>query len=74
MNLSRSWRSAGDGGARHWSLAMTLIQTAKLNGVEPVEWLTDVLERTVSGRIKAVSAQTLTVQHEATQPCEQRAD
>ena len=27
--------------------------TAKLNGVEPQAWLTDVLERMVSGRIKA---------------------
>ena len=26
---------------------------AKLNGVEPLAWLTDVLERMVSGRIKA---------------------
>ena len=32
---------------------MTLIQTAKLNGVEPMAWLTDVLERIVSGRTKA---------------------
>jgi transposase len=28
---------------------MTLIQTAKLNGVEPMAWLTEVLERIVSG-------------------------
>ena len=27
--------------------------TAKLNGVEPLAWLTDVLERMVSGRTKA---------------------
>ena len=27
--------------------------TAKLNGVEPSAWLTDVLERVVSGRTKA---------------------
>jgi hypothetical protein len=32
---------------------MTLIQTAKLNGTEPMAWLTDVLERVVSGRTKA---------------------
>lgn len=32
---------------------MTLIQTAKLNGVEPIAWLTDVLERMVSGQTKA---------------------
>ncbi len=31
----------------------SLIGTAKLNGVEPRTWLTDVLERMVSGRIKA---------------------
>ena len=41
------------GGARSWAVAMTLIQTAKLNGVEPTAWLTDVLERVVSGRTKA---------------------
>jgi hypothetical protein len=30
-----------------------LVATAKLNGVEPLAWLTDVLERMVSGRTKA---------------------
>ena len=29
------------------------VATAKLNGVEPLAWLIDVLERMVSGRIKA---------------------
>ena len=27
--------------------------TAKLNGVEPLAWLTDVLERMISGQTKA---------------------
>jgi transposase len=31
----------------------SLIGTAKLNGVEPLAWLTDVLERMVSGRTRA---------------------
>jgi hypothetical protein len=31
---------------------MTLITTAKLHGVEPLAWLTDVLQRLVSGRIR----------------------
>ena len=44
--------AGSDGGARHWAIAMTLIQTAKLNGIEPMAWLTDVLERIVSGRTK----------------------
>ena len=48
-----------DGGAQHWALAMTLIQTAKLNGADPMAWLTDVLERVVSGRTKTHDLQTL---------------
>jgi transposase len=40
-------------GARHWAIVASLVATAKLNGVEPWAWLTDVLERMVSGRIKA---------------------
>jgi hypothetical protein len=32
---------------------------AKLNGVEPMAWLTDVLERIVSGRTKAHELQDL---------------
>ena len=31
----------------------SLVATAKLNGVEPLAWLTDVLERVVSSRTKA---------------------
>ena len=38
---------------------MTLIKTAKLNGVDPMTWLTDVLERVVSGRTKAHELHTL---------------
>lgn len=51
--------AGSDGGARHWAIAMTLIQTAKLNGVEPMAWLTDVLERIVSGRTKVRDLSTL---------------
>ena len=38
---------------------MTLIQTAKLNGVDPMAWLTGVPERTVSGRTKVRALHTL---------------
>jgi transposase len=38
---------------------MTLIETSKLNGVEPMSWLTDVLERIVSGRTKASGLEAL---------------
>jgi hypothetical protein len=37
----------------------SLVATAKLNGVEPLAWLTDVLERMVSGRTKATELERL---------------
>ena len=51
--------AGNDGGARHWAIAMTLIQTAKLNGVNPMAYLADVLERIVSGRTKRNELHTL---------------
>ena len=53
LTRKNSLFAGSDGGARHWSIAMTLIQTAKLNGNDPMAWLTDVLERVVDGRTKA---------------------
>jgi hypothetical protein len=51
--------AGSDGGARHWAMAMTLINTAKLNDVEPMAYLTDVLERVVSGRTRSHELHTL---------------
>jgi hypothetical protein len=51
--------AGSDGGARHWAIVAGLVATAKLNGVEPLAWLTDVLERMVSGRIKAPQLERL---------------
>ena len=34
-------------------MVASLVATAKLNGVEPLTWLTDALERMVPGRTKA---------------------
>jgi transposase len=45
--------AGSDGGARYWTILASLVATAKLNGVEPLAWLADVLERMVSGRTKA---------------------
>ena len=44
--------AGSDAGARRWAIANTLIHTCKLNGVDPLAWLTDVLRRIVSGRSK----------------------
>jgi transposase len=44
--------AGADSGGRHWAIVTTLIQTAKLNDVDPLAWLTDVLERIVAGHTK----------------------
>src|SRR5829696_4698691 len=53
LGRKNSLFAGSDGGARHWAMVASLVATAKLNGVEPQAWLTDVLERMVSGRTKA---------------------
>jgi transposase len=51
--------AGADSGGEHWALVATLIQTAKLNLLDPLAWLTDVLERVVSGRTKRNELHTL---------------
>lgn len=51
--------AGSDGGACHRAIVASLVATAKLNGVEPLAWLTDVLERVVSGRTKSSQLDTL---------------
>ena len=53
LGRKNSLFAGSDGGAGHWAIVASLVATAKLNGVEPLAWLTDVLERVVSGRTKA---------------------
>jgi transposase len=49
---TRHYVPGSDSGGHLWAIVATLIQTAKLNEVDPLAWLTDVLERIVSGRTK----------------------
>ena len=37
--------AGSDAGARHWAIANTLIQSCKLNSVEPLAYLTDIMQR-----------------------------
>jgi len=41
--------AGSDGGGHRWAVICSLIETAKLNGVEPYAWLSDVLTRMVEG-------------------------
>jgi len=41
--------AGSDGGAEHWATIASLIGTCKLNDVDPLAYLTDVLTRIVNG-------------------------
>jgi transposase len=41
--------AGSDGGAEHWAIIASLIETCKLNDVDPLRYLTVVLTRIVNG-------------------------
>jgi hypothetical protein len=41
--------AGSDGGADHWAVIASLLETAKLNGTEPYAYLKDVLKRMANG-------------------------
>ncbi len=49
LNRKNALFAGSDGGAEHWAVVASLIETCKLNGVEPMGYLTDVLTRIVNG-------------------------
>lgn len=51
--------AGSEGGGDNWAITNTLIRTAILNGINPQAWLTDVLERMVSGEVRSTQLATL---------------
>ncbi len=49
LGRKNSLFAGSDGGARCWAVVGSLIETCKLNGIEPYAWLWDVLSRMVDG-------------------------
>jgi transposase len=49
LNRKNALFAGSDGGAEHWAVVASLIETCKLNAVEPLAYLTDVLTRIVNG-------------------------
>lgn len=41
--------AGSDGGAQHWAVIASLIETCKLNHINPLAYITDVLTRIVNG-------------------------
>ncbi len=49
LNRKNALFAGSDGGAEHWAVIASLIETCKLNDVEPLGYLADVLSRIVNG-------------------------
>jgi hypothetical protein len=49
LNRKNALFAGHDAGAENWACLASLIETCKLNGVEPYAYLTDVLTRMVDG-------------------------
>jgi transposase len=52
LGRKNSLFAGSEGGAESWAILGSLVATAKLNSLDPQTYLTDVLERIVSGRTK----------------------
>jgi transposase len=49
LNRKNALFAGSDGGAEHWAVLATLIETAKLNAIDPQAYLTDAITRIVQG-------------------------
>jgi hypothetical protein len=46
---TRHYDAPSDGGGEHWAIHASLIETCKLNDIDPQAYLADVLARLVDG-------------------------
>ncbi len=49
LNRKNAPFAGSDGGGEHWAVLAWLIETCKLNGVDPQGYLADVISRIVQG-------------------------
>ena len=49
LNRKNALFAGSDGGGEHWAVIASLIETCKLNGVDPHAYLTDVISKIVNG-------------------------
>lgn len=56
---SYSHRSKDVSRGKTFAVLASLVNTAKLNSVDPEVWLVDVLERIISGKVKASEMESL---------------
>ena len=49
LNRKNTLFAGSDGGGEHWAIVASLIETCKLNGVDPQHYLTDAITKIVNG-------------------------
>lgn len=49
LNRKNALFAGSDHGGEHWAVIASLVETCKLNGVEPQAYLADVMTRIVKG-------------------------
>ncbi len=49
LNRKNALFAGSDGGAEHWAVVASLVETCKLNAIDPQAYLSDVLTRIVNG-------------------------
>ena len=53
LTRKNSLFAGSEGGAEHWAILASLIETCKLNGVEPQGYIEDVITRLVNGHLQS---------------------
>ena len=49
LNRKNALFAGSDGGGEHWATIASLVETCKLNGVDPQAYLAEVIARIVAG-------------------------
>ena len=53
LNRKNALFAGSDGGAENWAIVASLIETCKLNGVDPQAWMAETLTKIVSGHLNS---------------------
>lgn len=53
LNRKNALFAGSDDGAEHWAILATLIECCKLNGVNPADYLEDVISRLINGHLNS---------------------
>ena len=73
LNRKNALFAGSDGGGEHWAIHASLIETCKLNAIDPQAYLADVLARLVAGHPINRLEELLPWTWAATQPAQRAA-